>query len=160
MLNNDLHVWDILSCVKLHNNFVGGPRLLSVRTEADVCALLESRVKEDLTFLHPTFICYFGHTIGFTLQYFKTCQQRPRGSKTHLFPKQIVRRKNKLNSFGNLTGYSSHVPVFPTTSKHFEFVPRKNKSCVWRRSRDMVTYIIYAFESSLSLSFSHVRLSA
>ena len=33
-----------------------------------------------------------------------------KGSKTHLFLRQIVRCKNKSNSFKNLTGQSSHVP--------------------------------------------------
>ena len=47
-------------------------------------------------------------------------------SKTHLFPKQkIAKRQNKSNNFGNLIGQSSHVPMFLTTSARFELVGAK-----------------------------------
>ena len=58
------------------------------------------------------------------------------------------RLKNKLNNFGNLIGQNSHVPVRSTTSAHFEFVPRKNKPCIWSRSQDMDNYIFHAFRNN------------
>ena len=75
---------------------------------------------------------------------------------------KIVRRQNKLNSFGNLIGKSSQAPVFETTSTRFEFVSRKSKSYVWNRSRDWGPIYFTFFESlsflltawQLSLSFS------
>ena len=71
---------------------------------------------------------------------------------------KIVRRQNKINSFGNLFGQKSHVPMLSTTSARFEFVLRKNKSCVWGRSRDIVTYTFHLFRNNLlfllSLSLS------
>ena len=62
-------------------------------------------------------------TIGFTLLYFLTSWRKARGvgnsrkieSKTHLFPKQIFRRQNKISGFGTLVGQNSHVPVSSTT---------------------------------------------
>ena len=48
--------------------------------------------------------------------------------------------KNKLDSFENLIGQNSHVPLHWTMSAHFDFVLRKNKSCIWSRSSDMVTF--------------------
>ena len=47
------------------------------------------------------------------------------------------------------------MPFLSTTSAHSEFVPRKNKSCIWSQSRDMVTYIVSTFESFLSRSDYH-----
>ena len=40
--------------------------------------------------------------------------------------------------------------MLSTTYEHFELVQHKNKSCVWSRSREMDTYIVYVFESFLS----------
>ena len=74
------------------------------------------------------------------------------GSKSHWFPIQKQWGVGKLNSFGNLIGQSSHVPLLATTYVHFEFVQRKNKSCIRYRSRDLVIYIDYTFESSFSLT--------
>ena len=63
------------------------------------------------------------------------------GSKTHLFLKQRWQGFNKLNSFENLIGQSSHMPVLSSMPTNFEFVPCKNKSCIWSCSCDMVTDI-------------------
>ena len=69
-----------------------------------------------------------------------------------VFETKTVRRQNKLNSFGNLIGQCTHVPVVSTTSTRFEFVPCKNESYVWSRSRDMDSCIYFTV---LTVSFSH-----
>ena len=45
---------------------------------------------------------------------------------------KIVRRQNTSKSFGYQTGQNSHMPVLSTTSTRFEYVPYKNKSCVFK----------------------------
>ena len=68
-------------------------------------------------------------------------------------PKQTG-AKIKSNNFGNLIGQNIHVPLCSTTFVHFDFVPRKNQSCVWRRSRDM-NILIY---STLSIAHSLILI--
>ena len=70
---------------------------------------------------------------------------------------------DKWNSFGDLIVQNSQVPVILITSARFEFLPRKNKSCVWSRSRDIVIYIFHAFRNNYIFCFfalSHSVLSS
>ena len=94
--------------------------------------------------------------MGFTLLY--TCQRGPKNSrkigfKTHLLPKQIVRRKNKLNNFGSLIWQGGHVPCVFNYVRTFWICPAQKINLSLGRSSDIDTYIVCAFESFISLTF-------
>ena len=72
----------------------------------------------------------------------------------------VVRRQNKSNSFGNMIGKNSHVPVLSTTSAHFEFVWHKNEILRLEPvTRHRYLYKIHASDS-LFLSRSHSQLDS
>ena len=52
------------------------------------------------------------------------------------------------------------VPMLSTMSVCFEFVPWKNKSCVWSQSRDMDSYIFHAFRNNFLFCSVNLSLTA